>query len=154
MKMKTNVKESTEHNFKALNGLQDLFSKLNKLNAIIGQDEERIVIDTNKASFISEEASDIFHKSVLVSKNGSMRIFSDFVNNSEINILFLNINPSIIFSDNVFSKFPAYNEVQALIKNIPILTKNQSEDFKVIHDSSMKKMFEEMKNSKIEIFET
>ncbi len=151
--MKTYVEEPTSHNFKTLDVLQDLFNKLNELNAIIGRDEERIVIDTNKASFICEKVTEIYHKSILSSKNGSMRIFSDFVNDSEINILFLNINPSIIFSDNVFSKFPAYNEVQSLIKNIPILTKNQSEDFKLIHDRSMNELFKVMKDSKEEIFE-
>ena len=140
--MKTKRSEVTEQNFKVLDGLSELFKSLNEHCAIIGRDNARIVVDMNKSSFFThEEFFEIHRKSVLVASNGSMNIFSDIQMDGETNILLLNINPSIMGNDEIFSKFLAFNEVWALVESIPTLSKEQSEYFDSLHEVLIENLF-------------
>lgn len=137
--MKKNV---TGQNFKVLESLKSLFKFLDDHKAIVGRDNYRIVIELNKILYFKrDEFHEIYRKSVLVAPNGSMNIFSDMQIDGKINILLLNISPSLSNNDNVFSKFPAFSEVKALIESIPFMSKEQSERFEVLHNAIVAELF-------------
>ncbi|WP_130613369.1 hypothetical protein [Fluviispira sanaruensis] len=141
--MKTKKKNVAEKNLTVLNDLKELFKSLTDQNAIIGRDDERIVIDLSKAWFLKDkDISEIYNKSVLIAKNGAMSIFQDFEINREINIMMLNISYSIIENNENYKNFHYFNEIRDLIYSIPIMTQKQREYYKNNHDNLISKLFE------------
>lgn len=120
--------EAITQNFKVLAGLRDLFQLLNEHGAVIGRNSARIVVDLSKApTIMQDEIGEIYRTSQLVTPNGTIGIFGDFQTDDETGILLLNIGRAFTDSDSVFAKFPAFNEVQALLRSIQALSSEQSE---------------------------
>lgn len=127
--------EAITQNFKVLAGLKDLFQLLTEHGAVIGRNSARIVVDLSKApTIMQDEIGEIFRTSQLVAPNGTMGIFGDFQTDDETGILLLNIGRAFTDGDAVFAKFPAYNEVKALLESIPPLSPEQSEAIEALHE--------------------
>jgi hypothetical protein len=125
--------EAVERNFKVLTNLQEIFQSLNECDAIVGRDNDRIVVDLNRTPPIMlDEFGKIFQASSLVAPNGMMRIFYDFT--SDEKIMLLNINHTLYGDDDIFSKFPAFQEMRELLESIHVMTQEQSGVFEAMNN--------------------
>ena len=133
--MNCTEKEAKVKNFLVFDGLVDLFRLLSEHSAIIGRNHARIVVDLGKTpSIIMDEINDIFQSSKLFTPIGVFSIFSDFEADSDTEILLMNIARAFTDETEMFNKFPAFREIQCLLKEIPALSPENSAVFDAMHE--------------------
>ena len=133
--MNCTEKEAKIKNFMVFDGLVDLFRLLKEHSAIIGRNHARIVVDLGKTpSIIMDEINDIFQSSKLLTPIGFLSIFSDFETDSDTEILLMNIARAFTEETEIFDKFPAFREIQGLLKEIPALSPENSAVFDAMHE--------------------
>jgi hypothetical protein len=125
--------EAAERNFKALAYLQGILQLLNERGALVGRDNVRIVVDLNHTPAIMlDEFGKILRDLSLVAPNGRMAIFSNSASDDEI--MLLDINQILYGDDDIFSKFPAFQEVRELLESVHVMPKKKSEVFEAMNN--------------------
>ena len=135
-------KKRIDTNERAYHAISHAFEYFDAFGAFIGRDKRRILIDVKKLpeSFCVDDLSELFRMSMLVGKNGALRIFRSFSVNESNGIVMFSIEGMHHKKDSPFVKFHCYKDVRKLISRVPKMSKEESAHYQSICDEDQKRM--------------
>jgi hypothetical protein len=134
MRKEKKAQKAIIENKKVVDSLTDLFRVLKEANAIVGRDDQRIVLDKRKLPEILNEKSTMEFMSYRLTATGfGIRSIFQSVETDE-NFILLNIEGFLKREERFETGFPFLDEARAVILSVELMSIEQSQASDLLHE--------------------